>query len=216
MASADIGDTDPVTVLDDLTLADRARARDGSAFVELLHRQRRLIYAAIYTAAGPTPHADDIAQEVAMAAWRGIHRVRESAAVSSWLWVVSTRCARRWRETHDLTEPLPADDASLVSPDTYHADRSVDRLVIDAALAQLPEHERAVVVMHLIADLSYRQIAEHTGLPMGTVQSRYGRGLARLRDLLAASGAVPSSDMRTHPDETSPPTSRPTGEGRSA
>lgn len=75
-----------MSALDDLELAERALTRDGAAFVELMQRQRRLVYAAIYTTAGPTPHADDIAQEVALAAWRGIHRVREPrAARPAWV-----------------------------------------------------------------------------------------------------------------------------------
>ncbi|HEY8986344.1 MAG TPA: RNA polymerase sigma factor [Streptomyces sp.] len=203
------GDEPDGEQLDDLALAELARRRDATAFVRLMTRHRKLIYAAVYSAAGPTPHADDIAQDVAVAAWRGIHRVREAAAVPSWLWVIATRCAQRSRDRHGPTDPLGLDDTA----EAHHATqddtgRVLDRILIDAALAQLPEHERMIVVMHLVSDLSYRQIAEYTGLPIGTVQSRYGRGIRRLRTLLAQNPPAPDHDHAHAPGSTTPPPPR--------
>jgi RNA polymerase sigma-70 factor (ECF subfamily) len=175
----------------DVEITTRAMSRDGAAFVELMRRHRRLVYAAVYSAAGATPHADDIAQEVVTAAWRGIDKVRAPTAVPSWLWVIATRCALRWEQAHpnhDPLDPVRPEHAPAVPDGTTGV---ADRLVLGRALAQLPERERAVVTMHLIADMSYREIAETIGCALGTVQSRYGRGIARLRVLLGEGGDQP-------------------------
>src|SRR5690606_25045097 len=60
----------------------------------------------------------------------------------------------------------------------------VDRVDVDAAVAQLPEDFRAAVVLRDLCDLEYADIAEILRIPPGTVRSRIARGRAHLADLL--------------------------------
>ena len=77
---------------------------------------------------------------------------------------------------------------------------SVDRLSIDAALADLPEDFRIAVVLRDVGDLDYAEIAETLGVPVGTVKSRIARGRSQLA---AALGNRAGGDER--PTSTDPP-----------
>ena len=72
--------------------------------------------------------------------------------------------------------------------ETYSPDEDAQGAVqedhIQRALMEIPEEFREVVVLRDIQHLSYKEIAEITGLPMGTVKSRINRGRSKLQDLL--------------------------------
>ena len=69
------------------------------------------------------------------------------------------------------------------SPDK-HTESSIQDYFIQEALGQIPEEFREVVVLRDVQQLAYEEIAEITGLPMGTVKSRINRGRTKLQLLL--------------------------------
>jgi RNA polymerase sigma-70 factor (ECF subfamily) len=78
------------------------------------------------------------------------------------------------------TEPRPPGQ-----PDSSEAAAYAEkRLVVTSALAQLPEEQRQVVVLHVLSSLRFREIAQQTGESINTVQSRYRYGLQKLQSLL--------------------------------
>ena len=81
----------------------------------------------------------------------------------------------------------------LIASKTESSDRSVPsrtadsierRRIVTRALAQLPQEQRQVVVLHMLSSMRFRQIAQQTGESVNTIQSRYRYGLAKLQSLL--------------------------------
>ena len=132
--------------------------------------------------------AQDIVQEAALRALRHIAGLRRADA-RAWLLSIVRNCcytftAARGAERSRVSETVE----QLELPDERSADeravRSSERARIETALAQLPMDLREVVILREISDLSYKEIAEVAGVPMGTVMSRLARARERLASLL--------------------------------
>ena len=133
--------------------------------------------------------AEDIAQEAMLRAFRFIDTLRAENG-KAWLMMIVRRVASDWRaksksEVHldeEILEALPTDSAS---PETELL-ASADRMMVQAAIADLPEPYRIILLMREIEDMAYRDIAEAAGIPIGTVMSRLARARHMLRaDILA-------------------------------
>jgi RNA polymerase sigma-70 factor (ECF subfamily) len=90
------------------------------------------------------------------------------------------RMGRQNRREIPFTE---AGTSSRTEP-SQAADCFERRRIVTCALAQLPPEQRQVVVLHVLSSLRFRQIAQHTGESVNTIQSRYRYGLAKLQSLL--------------------------------
>jgi RNA polymerase sigma-70 factor (sigma-E family) len=135
--------------------------------------------------------AEDLLQTALAKAYLAWHRIgpgREEAYVRRVLVTTySTWWRRRWRgelPTEHLPDPAAGDGARSLD---VAADTDL-RIVVLAALAQLPRRQRATVVLRYYCDLSEAETAETLGCSVGTVKSQSAKGLARLRssDLAAA------------------------------
>jgi RNA polymerase sigma-70 factor (ECF subfamily) len=127
--------------------------------------------------------ADDIVQDAMLRAFRAFGDFRGSDP-KAWLLAIVRNCWRsagaagRRRAHTELDEELAAADAS---PEQMAIDQSRRRR-IDAILAGLPEEFREILILREIEEMSYRQIADITGAPMGTVMSRLARARTMLRE----------------------------------
>ena len=131
--------------------------------------------------------ADDIVQEAMLRAFRGFDGFR-GENVRPWLLTIVRNCWRNSvgdvrRRAHD---PLPDEDGRPLAADgpdpEAEAVRRAEERRLHAAIALLPEDFREVLILREMEDLSYREIAEAVGAPIGTVMSR----LARARTMLKA------------------------------
>jgi RNA polymerase sigma-70 factor (ECF subfamily) len=127
--------------------------------------------------------ADDIVQDAMLRAFRAFDGFR-GGDIKAWLLTIVRNCwrssgaAERRRGHTELDEDLAADGAG--PEDT--ADVASRRRRLDAALALLPEEFREALVLREMEDMSYREIAEITAAPIGTVMSRLARARALLRE----------------------------------
>ena len=131
--------------------------------------------------------ADDIVQEAMLRAFRSFDGFRGDT-IKPWLLAIVRNCwktaagDRRRRDHTSLDEeggPEPASEAPDPEAEALHA--SEGRRFADI-LAGLPEEFREALVLREIEDMSYREIAETTGAPIGTVMSRLARARALLKD----------------------------------
>jgi RNA polymerase sigma-70 factor (ECF subfamily) len=150
----------------------------------------------IYRFVGDMDAAADILQDTFIRIYHKKHMYRTIARVSTWVYTIAGNLARSElrrsgrrkttpivqtrHENEEYTLPLPDGDPL---PDT-RTDSSMLFQRIQEALTHLPDAFREAVVLRDIQDLSYEEIAEITGLPIGTVKSRINRGRAQLQDLL--------------------------------
>ena len=131
--------------------------------------------------------AEDIVQEAMLRAYRAFDGFR-GGDVRPWLLAIVRNCwrnagAETTRRNHTA---LPEDDGLALrseepDPEVLAAQASEGRR-LDALIALLPNEFREVLVLREMEDMSYREIAEVTGVPIGTVMSRLARGRTMLRE----------------------------------
>jgi len=172
----------------DLELLRQAQQGDEGAFHELADRHASGLYRLAVALVGNTADAEDIVQETFLAALQGMGAFRRRSSVKTWLYrILSKRAARchRTRLRH-AASPL-YDDAEEpgrgvgrgAGPSASGATDT--RLDVTEILQGLSTDHRRVIVLRELEGLSYAEIAEVLGLPLGTVESRIARARKELR-----------------------------------
>lgn len=139
---------------------------------------------------------EDAAQDTFLAAFKNIGRYRGGSFRAWLLRIAANACydalrRRKRRPAASLDALLDDPDDPLMLPDGGESpeDRAVRRdlaRAIQAGMDTLPREERLAVTLRDVQDLTYEEIAQVMGVPLGTVKSRIARGRARLRDYLSA------------------------------
>ena len=143
--------------------------------------------------------AEDLLQETAAKAYAGFHSFRDGTNLGGWLYRIlvnthiSTYRKQQRRPVHWLTEQIT--DGQMIAEAIHSSsglrsaeDQALDLLAdndIAGAMRALPEKLRTTVYYADVEGLRFKQIAELTGAPLGTVMSRLHRGRRQLRRLLA-------------------------------
>ena len=131
--------------------------------------------------------AEDIVQDAMLRAFRAFDGF-SGENIRPWILTIVRNCWRnRAADTHRRAhDPLPAEDGRALAfegPDPEaEASCASDGRRLRAMIAGLPEDFRTVLVLREMEDMSYRDIAEATGAPIGTVMSRLARARAMLKD----------------------------------
>jgi len=187
-----------LTGLSDLVLVERVKDRDDdSAFDEIVRRHKNRIYSYICRMTHDAPDAEDLTQEVFIRAYQSISRFRADAAVDTWLYRIATNLVidrfRREKRAPQQWEPLEEEDdliGSLRDPDRGSDPEATAQLgelqrQVRKAVSTLPAKLRGAIVLHDIEGLSYEEVSEALGCPVGTVKSRLFNGRNLLRRKLA-------------------------------
>jgi len=179
-------------------LITRARGGDLTAFNSLVARFQDPVYSLALRMLASPQAAEDATQEAFIRAWTRLETFR-GGRFQSWLFTIVANLARdelrrrgrRPQTSLDAARDDP-DRASLDPVDLGPTPEAVAeqgdlRALLEAALAQLPDEWREIVVLSDVQDLAYEEIARITGLPLGTVKSRLSRARGRLRDIIGSS-----------------------------
>jgi RNA polymerase sigma-70 factor (ECF subfamily) len=179
----------------DELLLERFAAGERTALEELFRRYRQPAFRVAFRLLGNEPDALDAVQEGFVKALTHLSGFQGRSSFKTWLLRVVSNAAldlgrqRGRRETLSLDAPQTGDltDASLLSPDeaAVGLERADLRTLLDAALATLSEAQRQTFVLHADAGLSYREVADATGVSIGTVMSRLFYARQKLRAFLA-------------------------------
>ncbi|MET9764270.1 sigma-70 family RNA polymerase sigma factor [Streptomyces sp. NPDC006372] len=163
-------------------------AADEEAFAAIYRRWGSLVHTMATRLLGDTHDAEDVTQQVFLGAWHGRAGFRpERGPLGAWLVGITRRkivdaLAARTRRLTLVASA--AHDAVPPPHDAEAVDRVLDRVLLIDALARLPRQQREVLCMAFYEDLTQAQIAERTGMPLGTVKSHARRGLHRLRQAI--------------------------------
>ncbi|MFO0971976.1 MAG: sigma-70 family RNA polymerase sigma factor [Phycisphaerae bacterium] len=184
--------------MQDATLADlirRAQNRESTAFDALVDRYGGRVFGFVFRITASRDAAEDLTQEVFLRVVRMIGRYQDDGRFEAWLFRIAANLVRdrgrRSRRTGHAVElggsergdGLDARPGPSVSPAAGLETREdLDRM--SRALAALPEAEREVILMRHFSDLSFKEIADAMGTPLGTALARAHRGLAKLRELM--------------------------------
>ena len=156
-----------------------------SALGTLVGRHQGRIRALAYRLTHRWDVADDIAQEAFLRLYRAAPRYRPDASLKTWLYRVTVNLVldrakkRRPQGDFDATEAVfqaESPEATLIRHEAVDAVRR--------AVAQLPERQRVVLVLHRYDDLSHQEIANVTGWSTSAVESLLVRAYGRLREEL--------------------------------
>ena len=163
-------------------LVGRAKAGDATAFEELVAPQVPALYRLALAMVGPE-EARDVTQDTLVSAWRELRQLKRADRVDAWLRSILLNRARnvlRTRRRHPIVafDPLIGHGATLLEEPIsgLHG-----RWAVEDALATLRPDERAVVVLHYLADLTLRQVADTLSIREGTAKSRLHSALRSLR-----------------------------------
>jgi RNA polymerase sigma-70 factor, ECF subfamily len=181
--------TDPAEDPTDGELVRLAKRGDRHAFGRLVRRHQRRVFALGLRWLRNADDADDLVQETFVRAWQGLARFDEARPFAPWVVTIAVNRAKtrlaRARSDETVDETLPW---SGPSPEEG-AERALLARAVHAAVDALPEEQRIVLHLRAVEDLSYREIAQALGIPMGTVMSRLSRAREALRKTLG--GAAP-------------------------
>lgn len=196
--------------MDDKHIVAQARRGDLSAFEELVTRYEKRVYAIALRSSGSPEDAADITQEVFLKAWRSMESFRGDSGFSTWLFrITMNMCvdhARR-RQTQPKTQPLVQgeEDDERPIPDTAptpeeHLENSELGRELAAALDEVSDEHRRIVLLRDVSGMSYTEIAEVLEISEGTVKSRLSRARIALRKILLKRGNLfhlsPSKDTK--------------------
>jgi RNA polymerase sigma-70 factor (ECF subfamily) len=165
---------------DDAALVGAARDGSREAVEALFHRHWRRLYRAAYLICRDAAAAEDIAQESFLAALRALDRFDRRRPLGPWLDRIAANRAIDWQRARAVRGEVLADEPVSRAVDPPEAPR--DDLA--AAMGELPDDQRAVIVLRHVLGFSPREIGRVLGLPTGTVNSRMRRGLDALAERL--------------------------------
>jgi RNA polymerase sigma-70 factor (ECF subfamily) len=170
---------------------------DGS-FEELVRRYQRPISAYVYRMVGNYESALDLTQEIFIKVYNSLNRYRAEFKFSTWIYKIAHNAAvdhlRRTatREQSLVIGPegdsfdLPL-ESSRLSPE-QESEQKERRGEIEAVVRALPANYRELIILRHSQDLSYEEIVEVTGLPLGTVKNRLFRAREMMRQQFVDKG----------------------------
>ena len=147
-----------------------------------------LVFTMALRGLGNRADAADVVQTTFVSAWRSRAAYDPTRPLGSWLITIAKRRIvdmHRSRSRHATPRPEPVSaDVREPGGSEQHIEQLADRMLLADALRHLPDPRREIVLMSFLDDLTHAEIAEQTGLPLGTVKSHARRGLQWLRTRL--------------------------------
>ncbi|HHT49004.1 MAG TPA: sigma-70 family RNA polymerase sigma factor [Firmicutes bacterium] len=204
-ADPPLDDRQPVKLAKDreTALVHQAKAGDEDAFRLIVERNQSKVYHLLLGMLRDEDQAQELTQETFVKAWKGLSGFRGDSTLWTWLYRIAYYTAldflrKTKRQTHqvfleesggDLTEQQEKEPLEVV----IKRDREED---LHKALARLSFAQRVVLILYYFQGLSYREIAEITRRPLGTIRAELHRGKERLRKIIIKKWGLNDADER--------------------
>lgn len=174
----------------DQEIVQRCLAGEADAYAVLVERYGGRVYNIALRITRDADAAQDCAQETFVRAYRALHQYDPGLPFGPWLFRITTNAslnhAQRWQAHETTVEELPDDPAPPEAGPEPTAVRREEVAEVLAAMAELAPAYRAALTLRHIQQLSYQEVADALGLPLGTVKTHLHRARAALRARLAA------------------------------
>ncbi|MBS2033495.1 RNA polymerase sigma factor [bacterium] len=162
-----------------MSLVERLRSGQAEALQAFIEETQQRAYGLAFSILQDPHQCQDALQDAYLTVLEKIHQLRDEASLRSWFsQILVNRCRQQMR--------LPAWEEM---PERVEPPRCLaEKLDVQAALAQLTPIERTILTLREVMELSYQEIAQVLGIPLGTVRSRLANARARLLQKLSQDG----------------------------
>jgi len=171
----------------------KAKSGDSRAYEVLVRRYQRSIYGLCHRMTGAHQSADDLSQETFVKAFFSLSKFREEMSFFAWIRRIAVNSTLNYLKARKRERPLDENHPITAGNPGTRADMPEQRLdhkrleqTFREALQTLPADQRAVFILKVYEDQSYKDIAETMKIPRGTVMSRLCRARRKLRLALSA------------------------------
>jgi RNA polymerase sigma-70 factor (ECF subfamily) len=176
--ASDVGDAELVAAC--------LRGQPG-AFDLVVGRHQRAVYQLCYRFVGNHEDASDLAQDVFVRAYRGLHNFRGQSSLSTWLYRIGVNvCLNRVSVKKLQTEPIDdrqhVDTRSETAPERLLRTERAAR--VRAAIAGLPRKQRAALILRIYHEMPHQEIADALGSSVGAVKANVFHALQNLKKIL--------------------------------
>ncbi len=184
----------------DAALVQAIQAGDIAAFDQLVLKHKDKLFNLIYWFLGDYQEANDCAQETFIKVFKSLKKFRFESAFSTWLYRIAMNTCKnrlkssayRWKKkTVPLENPEGSNGGNISSAirndstsPVIELEKKERMMLIQKSINSLPEEQKRMVVLRDIQGRSYDEIADISGLNLGTVKSRLARGRLELRNKL--------------------------------
>jgi RNA polymerase sigma-70 factor (ECF subfamily) len=174
----------------ELALVERCRQGELGAFEEVYRAHSGRLYNVAYRMLGNAADAEDLLQEIFLSAHRKLESFRGESALGTWLYRLAVNLCLDYLRSRtgralQLTDSLEDETWLADAGSGRLAEKTVTKMDLERALAQLPEGCRMAFVLHDIEGLEHREIADALGIAEGTSKSQVHKARLRLRALLS-------------------------------
>lgn len=185
----------------ELQLLERIQTGDEDALVALHTRYANLVYSVAYRVLNEPMAAEEVTQDTFMRLWHKSDAYDASKGrFLPWLLTITRRLAIDALRQRQRREPLAGmlfmdEDPNIWENILSESGDSELRSTLRAALARLPEEQRTLLELTYFYGMTHSDLAEHLGLPLGTVKTRIRLGMQKLREAWLESAPVnPAED----------------------
>ena len=182
--------TSPYVYTDEQLIA-RFQKGDENAYTELVNRYRDRLMNFVFQYFGDMELAEDIVQDTMLKLYQKKHYHKEIAKFSTWIYTIAknlayTELRRKKRRKVTLLSQMTRDEKNYDLPSNQpeigqEIQNEFVHNLIQAAIQDLPDHFRTIIILRDIEELSYEEISSILDVPLGTVKSRINRARLQLQ-----------------------------------
>jgi RNA polymerase sigma-70 factor (ECF subfamily) len=203
-----------VDLTDEALIEKILTEEDMHLFKILVRRYQQRVYASAFRLLGSSEEAEEIVQDTFLRVHQNLSKFRSNATFASWLFKISHNLSMdymRMKQRRNSIRQVPFDSQGAVAEEEGPFTPSLAQLadlkpgpsvsmeleeqtrIIEESINDLPESQKAVLILHDFQGLSYQEIAEIVGTSIGTVRSRLHYGRSKLRENLAPYFNLPAT-----------------------
>jgi len=171
---------------DDTQLASRAQQGDREAFITLYNRYLSKVYNRVKSRV-PEADVEDVVQEIFIAAIRSLKGFAQRSQFNTWLYTIVNRQIadfyRKRSRTISSDQTITLDDIEQTMPTAQNSREQWDeQIVLKKALSALPEHYQEVILLRLVDQVPFAEIAGRRGQSLEAVKSLYRRAIQAIHE----------------------------------
>jgi len=176
--------------LDDSDLVSATVSGNREAFDVIVARHRRAVYQVCYRFVNNHEDASDLAQDAFVRAWKGARNFKGQAALATWLYRIAVNvCLNRLSLKSPINVPAESTE-HLEDVRTEGAQQALLReeraVAVRKAIANLPEKQRATLILRMYHEMSHQEIADVLGSSVGAVKANFFHALGNLKKQLGS------------------------------